>query len=83
MINAEQYYNKPTTKEKAMTTNNPGWSSISRFNLEIEIKDDDIKFNPTGKAYIVRIVDNEQEVISNGVANTLEKAFMECINSQL
>lgn len=61
----------------------PGWSHISRFNLEIEIKDDDINFNPTGKAYIVRIVDSEQEIISDGVANTLEKAFMECINGQL
>jgi hypothetical protein len=66
-----------------MTDTEPGWSHISRFNLEIEIKDDDIKFNPTGKAYIVRIVDNEQEIISDGVANTLEKAFIECINGQL
>ena len=61
----------------------PGWSNISRFNLEIEVADDDCPDNPTGKAITVRIVDSEQEIISDGVANTLEKAFLECFEGQL
>jgi hypothetical protein len=71
-----------TIKERPMPKES-GWSNISRFNIEIEIQDDDVKFNPTGKAYTVRIIDNEQEIISDGVANTLDKAFMECFKEQL
>jgi hypothetical protein len=56
-----------------------GWSTINRYNLEIEEVEDDVKFNPTGKGYIVRIVDSEQEIISDGVAQTLENAFTECM----
>lgn len=60
-----------------------GWSHIQRFSIEIEIADDDIKFNPTGKAYTVRIIDNECDTVSDGVASTLDKAFMECFDGQL
>jgi hypothetical protein len=62
--------------EKANTRKEAGWD---RYNLEIEEVEDDVRFNPIGKAYIVRIVDSEQEVISDGVAGTLEEAFTECM----
>ena len=65
--------------KKANTKKEAGWSQINRYNLEIEEIEDDIQFNPTGKGYIVRIVDSEQEIISDGVAITLEEAFTECM----
>jgi hypothetical protein len=64
---------------KANTRKEAGWSLINRYNLEIEEVEDDVRFNPIGKAYIVRIVDSEQELISDGVAGTLEEAFTECM----
>jgi hypothetical protein len=65
--------------ERANTRKEAGWSLINRYNLEIEEVEDDVRFNPIGKAYIVRIVDSEQELISDGVAGTLEEAFTECM----
>ena len=48
------------------------------YAFDVEEWDDDIKFNPTGKAYRVTIYEHGEE-IGDGVAPTLANAFTEAL----
>lgn len=55
-----------------------GWIDTSRYSVEVHSMDDPL--SPTGKAYIVELLNGYDDPISDGVASTFEKALIEAFS---